>query len=340
MPTPRLSLGYSPRYWRFSRLCERPQSLSYRTLLHRHRARLRTLPFQLVPSRSQTTIPQRHGTAVEHIPQPPPGRTPPPKPSQNAAKQPKEEDDGASEARTKEPPKPAIGGSSNSNVSAIEVAGNDAKTKPESVGRKPDDPSAPSADPSDPSTVASPAPSSDEATDSAPRPFSDSMALQTVASSRPLETVLHMEPPTTSQDEARYRTPPHLEPAPYVHHFDTYTLVKDLSKGGFTDDQSVTIMKAVRSLLAVNLDIAKEGLVSKSDVENVRFCPLHTTGNDLCASVESFLLTALPRRNPTFFALLAPSSAPRSRRAAKQPPKRCAASARTCSTRWTSWASG
>lgn len=28
-------------------------------------------------------------------------------------------------------------------------------------------------------------------------------------------------------------------------------------------------MKAVRGLLAVNLDVAKEGLVSKSDVENV-----------------------------------------------------------------------
>ncbi|KAI9837162.1 MAG: hypothetical protein M1838_004885 [Thelocarpon superellum] len=62
--------------------------------------------------------------------------------------------------------------------------------------------------------------------------------------------------------------PPHLHAPPYVHHFDTYTLVRDLERGGFTQDQSVTAMKAVRGLLALNLDVAKEELVSKSDVEN------------------------------------------------------------------------
>lgn len=61
---------------------------------------------------------------------------------------------------------------------------------------------------------------------------------------------------------------PHLTASPYEHHFDTYSLVQDLAKGGFTADQSVTIMKAIRLMLAVNLDVAKDGLVSKSDVEN------------------------------------------------------------------------
>ena len=87
------------------------------------------------------------------------------------------------------------------------------------------------------------------------------------APDRPLEKVLHMPAPTS----AKASKPPHLETPPYVHHFDTYTLVKDLGKGGFTQDQSITLMKAVRSLLAANLELAKDSLVSKSDIENV--CP-------------------------------------------------------------------
>ena len=89
-----------------------------------------------------------------------------------------------------------------------------------------------------------------------------------------LGTVLHVAPGSSSKiDEHK---PPHLQAPPYVHHFDTYSLVKDLEKGSFTQDQSVTLMKAVRGLLAINLDVAKEGLVSKSDVENVR-APLSPT---------------------------------------------------------------
>ena len=80
---------------------------------------------------------------------------------------------------------------------------------------------------------------------------------------KPLDHVLQMDSPEEHK-------PPHLQAPPYVHHFDTFTLVKDLEKGGFTQAQSITLMKAVRSLLAINLDVAREGLVSKSDVENVR----------------------------------------------------------------------
>jgi hypothetical protein len=82
-----------------------------------------------------------------------------------------------------------------------------------------------------------------------------------------LETVLHLEAPTSKKSEESHH--PHLHAPPYVHHFDTYSLVKDLEKGNFTEEQAITLMKAIRGLLAVNLGIAKEGLVSKSDVENV-----------------------------------------------------------------------
>ena len=89
----------------------------------------------------------------------------------------------------------------------------------------------------------------------------------------PLETVLQMGPPPPEtehpEEHPEEQKAPHLQAPPYVHHFDTYSLVKDLEKGGFTIPQAVTIMKAVRGRLAINLDVAKEGLVSKSDVENV-----------------------------------------------------------------------
>jgi hypothetical protein len=91
----------------------------------------------------------------------------------------------------------------------------------------------------------------------------------------PLETILHMPPPPSS-DQATSdspglggeKTPPHLTPPPYVHHFDSYSLVKQLEDGGWTRAQAITAMKAVRGLLAGNLSVAEAGLVSKSDIEN------------------------------------------------------------------------
>lgn len=81
----------------------------------------------------------------------------------------------------------------------------------------------------------------------------------------PMDAVLHMEPPENAKPEDK---PPHLTPPPYVHHFDSYSLVKQLEEGGYTQDQAITAMKAVRTLLAHNLDVAQGGLISKSDVEN------------------------------------------------------------------------
>lgn len=85
----------------------------------------------------------------------------------------------------------------------------------------------------------------------------------------PLEQILETEKPTEgAEDELNI---PHLHPPPYVHNFDSYTLVKEVENGGFTPEQAITAMKAVRMLLANNLEVAKNGLVSKSDVENVSF---------------------------------------------------------------------
>lgn len=82
--------------------------------------------------------------------------------------------------------------------------------------------------------------------------------------SGPLEAILHMGPP-----EEVARQHPHMETPPYVHHFDSFSLVKQLEGGGYTEEQAITAMKAIRAILAHNLDVAQESLVSKSDVENV-----------------------------------------------------------------------
>ncbi|KZZ91826.1 hypothetical protein AAL_06580 [Moelleriella libera RCEF 2490] len=76
-----------------------------------------------------------------------------------------------------------------------------------------------------------------------------------------LDAVLHMPSP----ENVRH---PHLSTPPYAHHFDSWSMVKELEQGGYTKDQAVSSMKAIRTLLAGNLDVAQKSLVSKSDVEN------------------------------------------------------------------------
>lgn len=103
-------------------------------------------------------------------------------------------------------------------------------------------------------------------------------------SKNPLEAVLNM--PTSSSREAAVgpstqpyyhenagpdpdeHRPPHISTPRYVHHFDTYGLVNRLNEGGWSSDQAVSVMKSVRLILADNMELAREGLVSKSDVEN------------------------------------------------------------------------
>lgn len=107
-----------------------------------------------------------------------------------------------------------------------------------------------------PSTVASPV--------DPPQPDTPPPEPPRTADPKPLDTVLHM--PSPQEEEAR--KPPHLKTPPYVHHFDTYSLVKQLTAGGYTSAQAVTTMKAVRAILTENISLARASLVSKSNVEN------------------------------------------------------------------------
>lgn len=143
------------------------------------------------------------------------------------------------------------------------------------------------------------------------------------SSSRPpLETVLQMPPPET-QDQENATKPPHLHMPPYVHHFDTYTLVQQVEAGEFTTAQSITSMKAVRALLANNLDVAKAGLVSKSDVENVSFV----------YAISSLMLINGIRR-AIFSVQHALNCERKSRITARRRRRPCAGNGRFCNTKW------
>lgn len=76
--------------------------------------------------------------------------------------------------------------------------------------------------------------------------------------------------PNVQQEEhtPAIRHPPHIDAPRYVHHFDTYSLVRRLQAGDWTKPQAITIMKSMRLLLGDNLEKASQALVSKSDVEN------------------------------------------------------------------------
>ncbi|KAI7237484.1 hypothetical protein KC330_g3134 [Hortaea werneckii] len=90
-------------------------------------------------------------------------------------------------------------------------------------------------------------------------------ASPTLDGRKPLEEDL----PDMSEDE--HMPPiraPHIEPPRHVHHFDTYGLVNRLVDSGWDNSQAITIMKSVRLMMADNMDLAREALVSKSMVEN------------------------------------------------------------------------
>ncbi|KAG6045971.1 hypothetical protein E4U39_001785 [Claviceps sp. Clav50 group G5] len=61
---------------------------------------------------------------------------------------------------------------------------------------------------------------------------------------------------------------PHMTPPPYVHHFDSYSMVKLLEGGGFSPEQAIESMKAIRTVLGSHIQVAQRNLVSKGDAEN------------------------------------------------------------------------
>ena len=319
MPVPWSRLPHPPMSWPPKQPSALLHSLPFRVSPRpcaRHHLRL----YRLSRSRHQTNIPQRHGSAVEHVPPVLQNQAEASKFAQAVGKQAKS--NAGNENLQKQSQQevaaslPASGGS--------RISASDAKADTSNASSQPDNPSESSATTGTLTPSTSPAVTPDTSSQSAPL---TSMALEPVTNDRPLETVLHLEPPTTSRGQSQHRRAPHLEAPPYVHHFDTYTLVKNLSKSGFTYDQSVTMMKAVRSLLAANLDMAKDGLVSKSDVENVSLLILIT-------AIPCIMLI-LHCRSPTSSGRRAPSCVPKSRPVAKWRQTSLVASGRTCNTRST-----
>lgn len=94
-----------------------------------------------------------------------------------------------------------------------------------------------------------------------------------------LDAVLHMPSP----DKVKH---PHMRPPPYVHHFDSWSMVKQLEEGGYTRDQAISSMKAIRKILGGNLEVAQKSLVSKSDVENETYL-FHAACSELATEVKN-----------------------------------------------------
>lgn len=225
----------------------------------------------------QETYAQRYGTAAEPQP-PPPSSSIPPRP---------QEEKSLAGVIEKEVQSPSQQGGQKKTAASPEPSRKPLKPAQEEAKSKPDGTreDAINATVRDPSKRASEL----NASESHPKESVDTQAATKIrdlaSKSKPLETVLQISPKEEKPEEHRA---PHLQAPPYVHHFDTFTLVKDLERGGFTEDQSVTIMKAVRALLAINLDVAREGLVSKSDVENVH--------NLFAFLILPFLTSVLPSK--------------------------------------------
>ncbi|KAI9685552.1 MAG: hypothetical protein M1822_004410 [Bathelium mastoideum] len=210
--------------------------------------------------KQQDEVRSRYGTANE----PPPHLSTSNQPAQKNA--PQKPQSSKPEASVSSTPEKAVPPKAQDKAATEKKKGKDVDSSPDPP-KAPDKPkeTAPQEDPLPGEAGFGPAASPD--TPHTPHTEQPSTAI------KPLETVLHMEPPSTLRDEQQPsqqqpHKPPHLVTPPYVHHFDTYTLVRNLEEGGFSQEQAVTCMKAVRSLLALNMELAREGLVSKSDVEN------------------------------------------------------------------------
>ena len=246
MSVPRLTFLYPHLFHSI----KKPESVISRHTVRVHRQVGCTAVFSSTSKSKQEAYAQRYGPANQ--PHPPP-QLPPSSPQSTTEK---EEPKSLSTAIEKE-------------VKAAPPQKQDEKKAPTAPKEPDEPPTEASSGGSNPQTESAAATMQEasiklDAAESHPKEDA-SVPNQEIAEAKPLERLLQMNSP---DDEHK---PPHLHAPPYVHHFDTFTLVRDLEKGGFTQAQSVTLMKAVRSLLALNLDVAREGLVSKSDVENVCF---------------------------------------------------------------------
>lgn len=253
MSSPRLFFLY-PRLFRTARLGESAAQTAGGSRRNNPRAaaairRQPSSPFGSATKPRQAHFVKRHGKAVE----PTPLHGEAAKPS--AAEEAKESGENAAKAEKKEPVKEK---GKTKNTSGNKTADMAKQANPDNEPPKPET-----------TTQADPEPQPGGDGESNPAQTHPDPTTGRTASGGPMETVLHMGPPQDHQEGPGPppRTP-HLTPSPYVHHFDSYSLVKQLAGGGWTSVQAITAMKAIRGILASNLDVAQAGLVSKSDVEN------------------------------------------------------------------------
>lgn len=118
-------------------------------------------------------------------------------------------------------------------------------------------------------TVMDPVHHEKEGQNTPPPPPNDSSSSDSSTASDP-NTAIALSSPHHTEDHSPslHNSPPHIDKPRYIHHFDTYGLVRRLHAGDWTQPQAITLMKSMRLLLGDNLSKATQALVSKSDVEN------------------------------------------------------------------------
>ncbi|KIW20652.1 hypothetical protein PV08_01229 [Exophiala spinifera] len=230
MATQRLPFLY-PNFLRAVRACEPKTHHSLRSppvSKSPRKARLHT-----TARRQQEAIPQRYGPAAgsQNVPPPPPPASKPEEPSTPKQEQERKPDDNSAAPSARE------------NHHTEENTGQDVPQESNTTSDY-----------------------IDEASMTIGRPKiqpEDEEKLE----NKELDVVLSV--PSPSEIKSKGHRHPHLEAPPYEHHFDTYGLVQQLAaKDAYTVEQATTLMKAIRLMLSMNLDVAKESLVSKSDIEN------------------------------------------------------------------------
>ncbi|KAJ6134140.1 Protein of unknown function DUF1640 [Penicillium sp. IBT 18751x] len=270
MATPRLPFLY-PNWMRAIRSCQPTTYRSFRPFASRHR-------FHTSCRRHQQSYHRRYGPAVDpNIPPPRrPGEAPvkqdgehtpdnpdvTDQPEQGASASPAEQADAQAQEKESQPDDQQDPVADDAAASSSEQAAAES-TKSSHATLEPEVPEEETTDRAE---------ASGPSMSSAKEVGEEMSQMPPYMNQSAFEEVFHMPSPSnylapTGPFESESKAP-HLSPAPYVHHFDTYSLVLDLSKGGYTNEQAITIMKAVRTILQGNLDYAKRSLTSKSDVEN------------------------------------------------------------------------
>ena len=281
MATPRLPFLY-PNLMRAVRSCEPATHRSVRIPSKNGHA-----PFHTTRRQAQETYHRRYGPAAAEANLPPPQR---PKDELNHSQVPQQAPKDTNTPPNTAPPEKLPPKDTKSNIPEAPTQGKDQETSEPSDKKKSDEPTPheESANESHDVEPLSASPTEDVGEERHEERHEEQH--EPPDRSGPLDDVLHMPSPSSYLMPSDAATPsgkPHLAPPPYIHHFDTYSLVRDLSKGGFTEDQSVTIMKAVRNILHNNLDMARQNLTSKSDVENESYL-----FKAACSELQSSLQTA------------------------------------------------